>query len=230
MSQNDKNFYLWLLIFQEPYIIWSSFMVHMYLWKDNISRHFFHFFFFKILIFRNIRGQGGKRAKNGPKWQKILSVSLCISGTVHHGDTIILHMCTMNVNHMMYGSWEMEHDTEFLSFWTIFCTFTPLKTQKNQDFEKLKKKPRDLSFYTSVLNHDHMLYCSSDMVRDGCNCYFSFWAIFCPFTPITAQKIKISKQWKTHLETSSFYTSVQRITIIWLTVPEIWYATGAIVI
>ena len=28
------------------------------------------------------------------------------------------------------------------------------------------------------------------MVHDRCNCYFSFWAIFCPFTPLTAQKIK----------------------------------------
>ena len=25
-------------------------------------------------------------------------------------DTIILHMCTINENHMMYGSWNMEHD------------------------------------------------------------------------------------------------------------------------
>ena len=30
------------------------------------------------------------------------------------------------------------------------------------------------------------------MVRDICNCYFSFWTIFCPFTTLTAQKIKIS--------------------------------------
>ena len=45
--------------------------------------------------------------------------------------------------------------------------------------------------------HDHMLYCSWDMVRDRCNCYFSFWTIFCPFTPLTAQKIKIMKKWKT---------------------------------
>ena len=29
------------------------------------------------------------------------------------------------------------------------------------------------------------------MTHDRCNCYFSFWAIFCPFTPLTAQKIKI---------------------------------------
>ena len=34
------------------------------------------------------------------------------------------------------------------------------------------------------------------MARDTCNCYFSFWAIFCPFILLTAQKIKISKKWK----------------------------------
>ena len=39
-----------------------------------------------------------------------------------------------------------------------------------------------------------MLYCSRDIVQDGCNFYFSFWAIFCPFTPLTAQKIKIKKK------------------------------------
>ena len=26
------------------------------------------------------------------------------------------------------------------------------------------------------------------MVRDRCSCYFSFWAIFCPITHLTAQK------------------------------------------
>ena len=43
-------------------------------------------------------------------------------------------------------------------------------------------------------NHDHMLYCSLDMAHDGYNFYFSFWGIFCPFTPLTAQKIKIKKK------------------------------------
>ena len=52
-------------------------------------------------------------------------------------------------------------------------------------------------------NHDYLLYCSSDMACDGCNC-FSFWTICCPFTilycqyfhPLTTQKIKISKKMK----------------------------------
>ena len=30
MAQNDKNFCLSHIVIQEPYIIWSSFMVHMY--------------------------------------------------------------------------------------------------------------------------------------------------------------------------------------------------------
>ena len=46
-----------------------------------------------------------------------------------------------------------------------------------------------------------MLYFSCDMVNDRCNSYFSFWAIFYPFT---AQKIKIKKKKKCQ-EISSFY-------------------------
>ena len=42
-------------------------------------------------------------------------------------------------------------------------------------------------------NHDHMLYCSWNTAHDGCKCYFSFWAIFCPFT---APKMKVSQKKK----------------------------------
>ena len=51
MAQNDRNFCLSHLVFQEPYIIWSSIMVHMFLKKDNISRHFFLFFFYQNFDF-----------------------------------------------------------------------------------------------------------------------------------------------------------------------------------
>ena len=51
-------------------------------------------------------------------------------------DIIILHMCTINENHMMYGSLDMDRDRQnSFSFWTIFCLFTPLTTQ-NQNLEK----------------------------------------------------------------------------------------------
>ena len=166
------------------------------------------------------------------------------------GDIIILHMCTINDNHMMYGSWDIECNRQiFLWFWTIFCPFIPLTTWKIKFFKKMKKMPRDisilhmfaindnhmmhgsqdrawqteffvildrfLSFYLPnnlknqnfeklkkthqdiiILhkcpkNHDQMLYYSWDMACNRYNCYFSFWAIFCPYTSLTAQKIKI---------------------------------------
>ena len=66
-------------------------------------------------------------------------------------------------------------------------------------------------------------------MRDRCN-YLSFWAIFCPYTPLTARKRKIYKKWNKHLEISSFYTSVQKTMIRWRTVPEIWWMADLIVI
>ena len=114
-----------------------------------------------------------------------------------------------------------------LSYWTIFCPFT----RKINILKKLKKTPGDIIIlHKYTKNHDHMLYCSWDLLSDRCNYYFSFWAIFCPFTPLTAQKIKILKKWKKHLEISSFYTSVPKIMIICYIVPEIWCLTDVIVI
>ena len=49
-----------------------------------------------------------------------------------------------------------------------------------------------LNKYTK--NHDHMLHYFLDMGRNRFNCYFSFWAIFYPFTFLTARKIKILKK------------------------------------
>ena len=41
------------------------------------------------------------------------------------GYIIILHMCTINDNHIMHGSWHMEREWQnFLSFQTIFCPLT----------------------------------------------------------------------------------------------------------
>ena len=67
------------------------------------------------------------------------------------------------------------------------------------------------------------------LAHDRCNYYFSCWAIFCPFTPLTAQKVKIFKKMKKPLEISSFYTSAPKIMIIGYTVPEIWHMTDVII-
>ena len=54
------------------------------------------------------------------------------------GDIIIVtDKCNKYDNHMIYGFWGMKHNRQvFLSFWANFCPFTPLATQKNQNFEK----------------------------------------------------------------------------------------------
>ena len=111
------------------------------------------------------------------------------------------------------------------SFWAISCPLTSLAAQK-VNISKIKKKaPGDIIIlHKCTKNHDHMLYCPWDMAPDTFNC-FSFWEFF-PFTPLTAQKNKISKKWKKTLEISSFYTCVPKNIIIWCTVPEILWATG----
>ena len=61
-----------------------------------------------------------------------------------------------------------------------------------------------------------MLYCSTDMACDRCNFYVLVWrASFCPFTPLTAQKIKIKK--KNEKNTCNVPKSMIR----WCMVPEI---------
>ena len=68
------------------------------------------------------------------------------------------------------------------------------------------------------------------MAHDGCNCYFLSWAIFCPFTPLTAWKMNISRKWKKCLEISTFYTSVPKIMVISYTIPDTWHVTHVIII
>ena len=96
---------------------------------------------------------------------------------------IILHKFTINDNHMIYGSWDINCNRQifFLSSWAIFCPFTALIAQK-MIISKKWKAPEISSFYTSVPKL--MPYCSWDMVCRQRNCYFSFWATFCPFTPL----------------------------------------------
>ena len=47
------------------------------------------------------------------------------------GYIIVLHLWTENDNHTMPDSWDMQRGRQnFLSFWTIFCPFTPQQHRK----------------------------------------------------------------------------------------------------
>ena len=98
------------------------------------------------------------------------------------GDIITLQKCTKNHDHRLYCSWDMAHyRCNYFSIWAILLPFMPLTAQKMKISKKWKKMPRDvIILHKCNKNHDHMLYCSWDMACDGCDCYFSFWAIFCP--------------------------------------------------
>ena len=112
------------------------------------------------------------------------------------GHVISLHMSTKNHDHMMYASWDMEYDrNNFLSFWAIFCPFTPLLTPKTKIWKNVKKTWRYYLLHMCTMNEDHMMYGSWD-IRHNRERFLSFWAIFCPLTPLTTQKIKILKKWK----------------------------------
>ena len=86
--------------------------------------------------------------------------------------------------------WHVKCDGRhcYFSFWAILChlPFALLQSPSEKSNFKIKwKKPWRYHYFTQVYqNHDHMPYCSWDMVYDGCNCYFSFWANFCPFNAL----------------------------------------------
>ena len=57
------------------------------------------------------------------------------------GDNI-LHLCTTNDNHMMYGLWFLRYQVQQTEFFVIlgyFLPFCPPNNPQNQTFEKMKK-------------------------------------------------------------------------------------------
>ena len=68
----------------------------------------------------------------------------------------ILHLCTTNDGHMMYGSWYRVHQTYF--FLGYFLPFYPTNNLKNQSFEKMKEMPGDIVLHLCITNDNHMTY------------------------------------------------------------------------
>ena len=102
---------------------------------------------------------------------------------------------------MIYGSWKININRQIFCHLGPFLLFYACNSPKNENITKIKKTPGDIIIlHKCTKNHDHKLYCFWDMAHGRCNVYFSFWTIFCCFTPppppLTARKMKISKQKK----------------------------------
>ena len=101
---------------------------------------------------------------------------------------------------LRYNAWQ----TEFFVILDCFLPFYPPKQPKKLKFSKNENAPGDvIILHKCTKNHDHMLYCSLDMAHNECNCYFSFWAIFC-FHPPNSPKYQNFKKnekttWSHHL-------------------------------
>ena len=103
----------------------------------------------------------------------------------HHHFTQVYHKW------QLYHAWFMRYEAQQTKFFVTFCQFfshflpyNPTNNPKKQILKKWKKASGDIIIlHKWTKNHDHMLYCFWDIVRNGCNCYFSFWAIFALLPP-----------------------------------------------
>ena len=98
-----------------------------------------------------------------------------------------------------YDVWFLRYGEQWTEFFVILDHFLPFyssNNSKNQNFEKMKKPLGDLITLNMCIIYDnHMMYYFWDMEQDTQN-FLSFWTIFCPFTPLTTQKIRILKKSK----------------------------------
>ena len=108
---------------------------------------------------------------NNPKNQNFEKMKKCL-------ETLSFYTCVRTIydNHIIYGSWDVEHEqTRFFVILDFLLPFYSSNKPKNQNFEKMKKNPRDnIILQKCTKNNGHMLYCS--------------------FTPLTTRKIKIFKK------------------------------------
>ena len=120
------------------------------------------------------------------------------------GDIILLHMCTINQDYTMYGSWDIKCKGQ--SLFVILGNFLPFdhpNNPKNQNFEKIKKNLEILSFYTCVPQMTIIWCMVLEILRptDRFFCHFGLFFTLLPPPPLlTTQKMKILEKWKNLLE------------------------------
>ena len=75
------------------------------------------------------------------------------------GDIILLRVCTIYENHIMYGSWDMEHNRIFFIL-DRFLHFYSSNNQEKQNYKKIENNALKCN-----INDDHMIYGSWNLMR-----------------------------------------------------------------
>ena len=122
---------------------------------------------------------------------------------------LIKIICTLD---MMYGSWDMKFNRQ--NYFVIlghFLPFTPLTAQKIK-ISKMNKTHEDIIIlHKFTKKHDHPLYCSRDVARDRCNCYFILGYTFSFYPPNSPKnenfKALKKKPWIYHHFTQEYQKS-----------------------
>ena len=147
------------------------------------------------------------------------------------------HTCEEGEAHLRISVWHLLINLKnnylfkkLLNWANRKCEYFNIYKNKKQIIKKQRKTPGDIITVCLCTNNLHdMIYSFWDTECDRLKAvinYGSFFAIL-P-SPLKTQKIRILKKWKKLLETSSFYTSVPKTTIIWGTSPEIRCVTDLI--
>ena len=126
----------------------------------------------------------------------------------------------MGQNHIHVS--KVRHTSEFLFsiYWWI------LKNQKNQTFEKMKTFAGDIIIlHMCTKNHNHMRYSSWDTKWDGIFCHFGPYFAFLtpsPPKPNNLQNQNLKKNEKNIYRCHHFKLVLQKNTIIWFMLTQIW--------
>ena len=138
------------------------------------------------------------------------------------GDVIILYICTINDNHMMYGSWDMESNRQIsLSFWTTICSFTPPYRPRKSKFLKNEKNTWRYYHFTNVYHKQQsydVWFLRYEVQRTE---FFVILDHFLAFYPPNNPKNRNFEKLRKKPVILSFYTCVPWTTIIWCMAPEI---------
>ena len=105
------------------------------------------------------------------------------------GDIIILHLCTKNLDDMIYSSWVWQTE---IGNYGPFLPFISPKTPKNQNFEKMKKIA-GYHHFTRVSKTNHIKYGSWNMEWDEIFCHFGPFFTLLPPPPSQNRKSNFSK-------------------------------------